>query len=460
MTQTLKIAYIGGGSFRVLPEVRMLLACKELEPDWNLTLYDQDGERVEAMAALIRQTPEARATGARVVVASSLDQAVEGADFVELTARPWSSAFFDRCEAVSRRHGFLATDNVSLSGAFLALHSAGLALEVARRMEALAPHGTMICFTNPVGLLAGAVNRGTRIRAIGICAGQTNYVHNVAYIMGWPEYDWDLEAEVAGINHVSWLMGLTLRGRDLMPEFTRKLEEGIDYDRLKHIGNYRELCAQFPRLIYAWKTFGAIHYSIEPEGLPILSFYEEELERRRPAPSQAVAAPPPPPAGRPPLVREFLDLAAADLPPTFWEQECPAWLRPPPFKACTGARVIKGLSCAAPETLATSYLNQGAIAGFPDDAIMEYSTRYAAGRIEKHATYRLPPVVNGLTHMLVEHQSLVADAIVAEDPALFLKALYAYPLCRSRQRVEAFLKDMIAANRDDLPAYISGPEGG
>jgi len=450
----MKVTYIGGGSFRVLLEVRVLMAHPQLPANWEFVLYDHDQERVEAIATLIRQMPEACRTGARVVVAPTLDAAVDGADFVQIMACPWSGTFFHHCAEITVRHGFVTTDNVSLTGAFLALHSAGLALQVARRMEALAPHATLICFTNPVGLLAGAVNRGTRIRAVGICGGQTNYVHNVAYILGWPDYDWDLEAEVAGLNHISWIMKLTLHGRDLLPELRQRLETGIDYDQLKHIGNYRDLCLNFPRLVYAWKTFGALHSSIEPEGLPILCFYDEELDRQRPAPASPTPAPPPPPAGRAPRIREIIKLAAENLPPDFWEKSCPQWMKPDPFKSYAGARVIKGLSTDAPENLATSYLNQGAIHGFPDDAIMEYTTRYVSGRIEKHATYHLPPVVNGLTHMLVEHQSLVAEAIVQEDPDLFRKALYAYPLCRSRRTVDALMRDIIAANRDELPAFI------
>jgi 6-phospho-beta-glucosidase len=409
--------------------------------------------RVEAMAALIRKTPEARQTGARVVVASSLDQTVEGADFVEITACPWSGRFYGRCSEVSHRYDLVTSDNVSVTGAFLALHSAGLALKVARRMEALAPRGTLICFTNPIALLAGAVNRGTKIRAVGICGGQANYVHNVAYIMGWPQFDWDLTADVAGINHISWLMGLTLRGRDVMPEFTRELETGINYERMKHIGNYNELCVQFPRMVYAWKTFGVIHYSIEPEGLPILSFYDEELGRQRPA-NPPPPRPPAAPRGRPAHIEEFLRLASTDIPAEFWQSADPRWLQADHFKSATGARVIKGLSTRTPEAMATSYLNQGAVEGFPDDAMMEYITRYVDGRIEKTSTHRLPPVVNGLTHMLVEHQTLVMDAIVREDPALFRRGIYAYPLCRSRQRTEALIREIVEANREELPAFM------
>ncbi len=460
----MKITYVGGGSLRVLTEIRALFANAScLMQGSEIVLNDFDEARVQAMAALIRKIPEAAGSGLRVTVESSLEKAVEGADFVEITACPWSGRFFDNCRFAANRNGFVSSVNISMTGAFLGVKSVGLALRVARCMETSAPNATLICFTNPIALLAGAVHRNTKIRAIGICAGQTNYIHNVAHVMGWSKPDWDLEAEAAGVNHASWLMGLSRHGKDLLPEFKRQLDAGIDYDRLKSIGNYQScLSVQLPMMVYCYKLFGAIHYSLEAEGLPLLGFYAETLERgmkgttlphppTTPLPEESAAAAP---SARPPHVEEFIGLAKGDLPDGFWDEDGPKWAKPQPFKHVVGARMIKGLSTDFPETLAVSYFNQGAIAGFADDQIVEATMRICSGRIERHATYRLPPVVNGLTHMLVEHQTLISDAIAQEDPDLFLRGLYAFPLCRSRQAVEAFVSETVNANWHELPKYI------
>jgi hypothetical protein len=55
------------------------MAHPQLPPNGVFTLYDHDRERVEAVAALLRDTPEARRTGATVEVAHALDAAVAGA---------------------------------------------------------------------------------------------------------------------------------------------------------------------------------------------------------------------------------------------------------------------------------------------------------------------------------------------------------------------------------------------
>jgi alpha-galactosidase/6-phospho-beta-glucosidase family protein len=124
------------------------------------------------------------------------------------------------------------------------------------------------------------------------------------------------------------------------------------------------------------------------------------------------------------------------------------------YKGETPVRVIRGLSGDLDEEVATSYLNNGAVEGFPDDVVMEYTTRFTKDTISKKRTYRLPPATVGVTQSLVECQRLVADSIAAKSRETFLQGLYAYPMCRSRKKVEEFFKKMIEINRSELPDYI------
>jgi len=59
-----------------------------------------------------------------------------------------------------------------------------------------------------------------------------------------------------------------------------------------------------------------------------------------------------------------------------------------------------------------------------------------------------------VTRALVEHQTLVADAIAAEDRQKFLQAIFAYPMCRSRRQVEEFMEEMIRINASEIPAFM------
>ncbi len=451
----MKIAYIGGGSFRVLPEIRSLLTFEGLMDGAEIELYDLDPERVKAMAAMILKAPGAKEAGLRVRCPESVEEAIEGADFVELTACPWSGKAFAESGRFSEELGFLSSDNLSLNGAFLALRSATLALDIARKMERLAPKGVFIAFTNPVAILSAVVNRGTSIPAFGVCAGVSNYIHNVAYIMGWPEYRWDLFGEAAGINHMGWVMKLELNGRDFIPELTAQLEAGIDYESLKRIGNYETLRKEFPRLTYVYRELGALHLTIEPEGMALTAFYDEELENHRERARMAAVHAPAAPAtqGRqsPSRLEAFIHESKSELPAAFWNDH----YRPGPLRSQPGATIIKGMSSDAPELLEASLFNQGSIAGFPDDAVMEFPVEFRRQGIRRKTGYRLPPVVHSLTGTLVEHQTLVARAIVEEDRQLFKQAIHAFPVCRGYGRVEKFLQGMIEINRAELPAFMT-----
>ena len=451
----MKIAYIGGGSFRVLPEVRELLKHPGVSSDAHLVLHDMDRERGEAMAAMLRQVPEFAETGARVSYTPEVDTAIEGADFVEVTACPWSWNLYGQSSTLCNEMGWLGSDNLSPNGAFLALRGGPIVLDIARRMEKLAPSGVMIVFTNPIAILTAVVNRATSIRAVGVCGGQQNYIHNISYMMKWDEYNWDLVAEVAGINHFSWIMSLTLDGKDFIPVLDRRIREGLDWEWMKRIANYDHLLLSFPREIYAWQTFGAMLYSSEPDGLPHLCFHDEEIERLRPrdprpVPASSRAVPNP----RADRIAEFKKRAKSCLPPSFWTDHCPPYLQMTHYRGATPVRLIRGLMGDQDEEVAASYLNNGAVEGFPDDAVMEYTVRFTKGRISSKRTYGLPPVTVGVTRSLVEHQTLIAEAIVQESRRMFLQGLFAYPMCRGRTKVEQFVKQMTEINRKEMPAFM------
>ncbi|MCF7855059.1 MAG: hypothetical protein K9N51_09700, partial [Candidatus Pacebacteria bacterium] len=453
----MKVTYVGAGAFGVLGQARELLAHATLAIDLEIALYDLNIERAHAMRTMIRRAPEFAGSNARITCTHGLDRALDGADFVQLTACPWRHANNRRSTELCYWYGWIGSDNVSPNGAFCSLRSATLALDVARRMERCSPTGTLIVFTNPIPVLTAAVNRHTRIRAVGICGGQRNYIHNIAHMMGWHDLNWGLDAEVAGINHFSWIMSLTLDGEDFLPRLDARWREGLDWDHIDTIGNADVLRRTFPRERYAGETFGAILYSCEYDGLPHLCFYDEEVMRLRPAVKPPIA---PEDARGDPGRRSgknFITMATSDLPPDFWtydHRRAKAWDREP-YPAQVATRMIRGLVGDMPrERVTTSYLNQGAVAGFPDDVVLEYSTVFSSDGISHDRTYTLPPATVGVSRALAEFQTLTADAIAESDRRKFLQAIYAYPMCRDCRKVEAFVKEMCVINNDELPAFM------
>lgn len=459
----MKIAYFGGGSFRILPELREVLK-HEIGQKLQVSLYDLNRQRGEAMAAIVKKSPEFAGTGAVIEYTDNLDKALDGADFVEMTACSWSGNAYGLSQRICNEYNWTCSDNTTVNGAFLAARGIPIVLDMARRLEKVSPTATMICFTNPIAVLTSAINRHTKIRAIGVCAGMQNHVHNISYMMKWPDYNFDMNAECAGMNHFSWIMSLELNGKDFLPEVDKAMRAGLDFKWLEQNGihNWDYLKRQLDREVFCWKNFGAMLYSSEPDGLPHLAFYDEDVEMQRPRTPAPVSANTTLTRQANPVVEEFLKLASSEIPAEAWNTPSPAWknngypgyMHMTHYKGNAPVRIMRGLMGHSEEALAASYYNNGAVKGFLDDVIMEYTCVFNKNGIGKKRTYTLPPATVGITQSLIEHQTLAADAIATENRQMFKQAIYAYPMCRSMSKVEPFFDRMVEANRAELPKFL------
>jgi alpha-galactosidase/6-phospho-beta-glucosidase family protein len=74
--------------------------------------------------------------------------------------------------------------------------------------------------------------------------------------------------------------------------------------------------------------------------------------------------------------------------------------------------------------------------------------------MEKKDTYEIPAGAKGVTMSIVEHQNLVTEAIAENDKRKFVQGIYAYPMCRDRNKVEIFLNKMFEARKEELPDFL------
>ena len=222
----MKIVFFGGGGLRTLELARVAL---DMVPDLRggeIALYDLDAARLEAMATMIRRSPECATAEATVAWSTRLEEMLPGADMVSLSLMAMSGETFGRCGAACSRHGFLASDQISPSGAFLALPGGKIALECARAMEKHCPDAWLIIRANPVPVLSAAVNNHTRIKALGICDGFTNHMFDLPRLTGRDEMDEDFDVDVAGLNHGSLILRGKYHGEDVWTYLERFIGPG------------------------------------------------------------------------------------------------------------------------------------------------------------------------------------------------------------------------------------------
>ncbi|PAZ12577.1 6-phospho-beta-glucosidase [Streptomyces sp. SA15] len=211
----MRLTILGGGGFRVPLVYRALLGDRGEGRVTAVTLYDLDASRLTAIRKVLADQTAGHADPPSVTVTTDLDEAVTGADFVFSAIRVGGLAGRAADERIALEEGVLGQETVGAGGISYGLRTVPVALEIARRIAALAPDAWVINFTNPAGLVTEAMTAHLGDRVIGICDSPVGLGRRVAGALGVDPARTRLD--YVGLNHLGWLCGLYADGRDLLP---------------------------------------------------------------------------------------------------------------------------------------------------------------------------------------------------------------------------------------------------
>lgn len=459
----MKAVFVGGGSYTTLPIARGIFGTPEILAGGELALYDPNLARAEAMGRMLRKTPEFAATGCRVTWGDSLEAALEGADVVRAGFPIGSPLTYALSSIASRKHGFLSSDQLSPTGAFLALKGGPILLNIARKMERLCPNAWLLSFANPVAVYSALVNNHTRIRALGICGGYTNHMWDLTRLMGkdalCPEYD----VEVAGVNHLSFILRGTLRGEELYALLARHLTAGWEPPYLSNRWGGMRVHIRYGlrRLAEMFGKFGVVIFSTEGDGMAHL-WYEEMFERSagEGAGQESRAAIE---AGirkgrqaREESDRAFRATLDRELDAKFWAAQDGKNSIYARDDHNVTVKILQALAGPEKQQIVTSHPNRGAVAGFTDRTVLEYSQYLDRTGLSPAGTLAVPAPFQGIISALAAHQTLLADAIATEDPKLLFQALYAYPIKQNTRESRALFRDLLEINAEEIAPAFQG----
>ncbi|MGW7366677.1 6-phospho-beta-glucosidase [Streptomyces sp. NPDC054841] len=211
----MRLTILGGGGFRVPLVYGALLGDHAEGRITHVTLHDPDPARLGAVATVLAEQAAGIPDAPAVTVTTDLDDAVRGADFVFSAIRVGGLAGRAADERVALAEGVLGQETVGAGGIAYGLRTVPVAMDIARRIAALAPDAWVINFTNPAGLVTEAMSRLLGERVIGICDSPVGLGRRVARALGAdPDEVW---IDYAGLNHLGWLRGLRVAGRDALP---------------------------------------------------------------------------------------------------------------------------------------------------------------------------------------------------------------------------------------------------
>jgi alpha-galactosidase/6-phospho-beta-glucosidase family protein len=459
----MKAVFVGGGSLRVLGIVRGALAEEGIFSGGEINLYDLDVARAEAMGRMIMKTPEYAKIQCKISWGTTLIEALDGADMVGVILMAGSARTFQYGAETCLRRGFIPSDNVSPNGAFLAIKGAPILMNIAKQMTRHCPRALLVDFANPIAVLSGMINNHTKIKAIGVCAGYTNHQWDMSRIFGKDEQGTQFDVETAGVNHLSFIVKGKTHGKDLFRALDRRIANDWKMPKLQSSWSKafkRSIPRGIRRLIQIYQELGLLIFSTEGDGMMHLD-YDEALRRNL--------------AGYKPSTRSQLDRGIArnqrlrreadqhfrsfldrDLPDTFWQN---GWWQPGLDWAQRQDRdifveVMRGLSGVRKVKLVTTRPNEGAVLGFSDRTVLEYSQIMDKGRITPAGRYQVPAVAQGLIASLAAHQTMLGDALASNDPKMLAQALLSYPVRPFSKAAKDLYRELAKINREEMPVAL------
>ncbi|MEU7033263.1 6-phospho-beta-glucosidase [Streptomyces sp. NPDC046237] len=211
----MKLTILGGGGFRVPLVYGALLGDHAEGRVTHVTLHDLDGGRLAAITRVLAEQGAGVPDAPRVTATTDLDEALRGADFVFSAIRVGGLEGRAADERIALAEGVLGQETVGAGGIAYGLRTVPVAEHIARRISVLAPDAWVINFTNPAGLVTEAMSRILGDRVVGICDSPVGLGRQVARILGAdPDEAW---IDYVGLNHLGWLRGLRVGGRDELP---------------------------------------------------------------------------------------------------------------------------------------------------------------------------------------------------------------------------------------------------
>jgi len=315
-------------------------------------------------------------------------------------------------------------------------------LDYCQLMEELCPDAWVISYVNPANAVADAVRRRTGIRFISICDCFPRLSMSVLpKILDLPPYERrycvseDLRPRAIGVNHLTWLVNLQVKGEDGYPLLRERL------------AGYQKAVAHDRPIDFLVKLFEAFDYlnacPSHDRGYWDYTQFLRERGRGGPVHEESIV-------GWSEAGWRFVEelLAGADYSH-----------HPPEY--CFGlyhSRQAIGIlvSIAADEGRewgGINFPNRRAITNLPPEAIVEGPCIVDSRGITPIVMGDLPKAFLGLTHHVINWQELTVDAALSGDVKLLYQALLACPYVHDLDAARATMDELLRAHTEYMPQF-------
>ncbi|MBV9597745.1 MAG: hypothetical protein JOZ87_12870 [Chloroflexi bacterium] len=435
-----RICFVGGGSYNWMPK---LLGDLALTPDLQgaVVLHDINPTALEDIQRYGRKVFERHDSRFSIETTTDLERGLDGAEFVVVTVTTGGLPTMAVDLDIPETYGIYQSvgDTVGPGGLSRALRNVPVMVGIAQAMERRCPDAWMLNLTNPLTVLTRVVTMTTRIKAMGLCHELFGVRGGLIRMFGGsPD---DFEMRVAGVNHLIWLLDMTIRGRDGLQMVRDFVAEGrrvpipaarggwhepfVDrwklklalfdlYDALPAAGD-RHLAEFFPYFLTDATHQGA-DYGVQ---LTRIADREQQVASAREA------------------VRDAIN---GELPPV---------TRSPEATADIVSAVANGRSTRTIVNLP----NTGQIDNLPRGAVVETLAEITSAGAQPLTVGALPLGVLSTLEPHVVNQEMIVRAALEGDRQLALQAMANDPLVHDLTRARSILDELLVAHETYLPQF-------
>lgn len=435
------VVIAGGGSTFTPGIVMMMLDNLERFPLRTLKLYDNDGDRQgvlgEALEILLReQAPEIE-----FLYTTDPEVAFSDVDFCMAHIRVGKYAMREKDEKVPLRHGVFGQETCGPGGIAYGMRSITGMLEIIDYMEKYSPECWMLNYSNPAAIVAEACRvLRPESKVLNICDMPVGTLRRMSQIIGKkPE---ELEVRYFGLNHFGWWTSVKdKKGHEYIDQIRNYVSEHgyltqIEVDTQHTDPSWQETHKKAKDIL-----------AVAPEYLPntYLKYYlypDYVFEHMKDHPEYTRAN----------EVMEGREKSVFDHARQIIANGSAEGIA---FDIDAHATFIVDLARAIAfnthERMVMIVENNGAIANFPDDAMVEVPCIVGTDGPEALAQGQIPAFQQALMFQQVTVEKLVVEAYVENSYQKMWQALTLSKTVPSAQVAKELLDDLIVENGDTWP---------
>lgn len=441
-SSSLKVVVVGGGSYNWSPTILCDLMHKAGPGACEVVLLDHNLEAASEIKAAMDRVCSDHDKNFRFIVAATEEEAFPEADFVIITISTGGLEMMEHDVSIPDKYGIFQTvgDSVGPGGWSRLLRNIPVFTSLAEKIQRLAPGAVIINYTNPMAGLTGALSQACSLRTVGLCHGLIGTRHYLSRVFGTDMKD--IQARIAGVNHLFWILNFAVEGRDGYGLLKAKLAGGslLKFDKASRdpMGFSDKSHVVFAELFeeFGYLTYAADRHTAEYFGRYLCNHREIErcklarttMQERREILSTS---------------RQFAnDLASGkeSLPPPSSE---------------TAADIIRAVTTNTPFVDVVNLPNVGQIDNLPRGAVVETLGTVDSTGFTPVASGSLPRQLQQITLPHCEVQLMTLEAGRTGDRKLALEALALDPLCAHLpfSEVRRMGEELLAATARFLPQF-------